>query len=102
MVRPRSSHADHCRISSGQSCNTCATPHILLAMGAGHDHASPGTPVPRLAIATALLGGFFVVELTTALTIGSISLLADVADILTDVGASFMSLFEAILAPRGS
>ena len=57
-------------------------------MGAGHDHASPGTPAPRLAIATALLGGFFAVELTTALLIGSISLLADAGHILTDVAAA--------------
>jgi cobalt-zinc-cadmium efflux system protein len=71
-------------------------------MGAGHDHASPGTPAPRLAIATALLGGFFVVELTTALTIGSISLLADAGHILTDVAATFMGLCAVILAQRGS
>ena len=71
-------------------------------MGAGHDHASPGTPAPRLAIATALLGGFFVVELTTALTIGSISLLADSGHILTDVAATFMGLCAVILAQRGS
>src|SRR5271156_2237744 len=102
MVRPRSSHADHCRIISGQPCNTCVTPHILLAMGAGHDHASTGTPAPRLAIATALLGGFFVVELSTALTIGSISLLADSGHILTDVAATFMGLCAVILAQRGS
>ena len=89
-------------ISSGQPCNTCVTPHILLTMGAGHDHASPGTPAPRLAIATALLGGFFVVELTTALTIGSISLLADAGHILTDVAATFMGLCAVILAQRGS
>ena len=71
-------------------------------MGAGHDHASPGTPAPRLAIATALLGGFFFVELTTALTIGSISLLADAGHILTDVAATFMGLCAVILAQRGS
>ena len=71
-------------------------------MGAGHDHASPGTPAPRLAIATALLGGFFVVELTTALMIGSISLLADAGHILTDVAATFMGLCAVILAQRGS
>ena len=71
-------------------------------MGAGHDHASPGTPAPRLAIANALLGGFFVVELTTALLIGSISLLADAGHILTDVAATFMGLCAVILARRGS
>ncbi|WP_343709121.1 cation diffusion facilitator family transporter [Mycobacterium sp.] len=71
-------------------------------MGAGHDHPSSGTPAPRLAIATALLGAFFVVELTTALLIGSISLLADAGHILTDVAASFMGLCAVILAQRGS
>ena len=71
-------------------------------MGAGHDHASPGTPAPRLAIATALLGGFFLVELTTALLIGSIALLADAGHILTDVAATFMGLCAVILAQRGS
>jgi cobalt-zinc-cadmium efflux system protein len=71
-------------------------------MGAGHDHASPGTPVPRLTIATALLGGFFLVELITALLIGSIALLADAGHILTDVAATFMGLCAVILAQRGS
>jgi cobalt-zinc-cadmium efflux system protein len=71
-------------------------------MGAGHDHASPGTPVPRLAIATALLGAFFVVEFITALLTGSIALLADAGHILTDVAATFMGLCAVILAQRGS
>ena len=71
-------------------------------MGAGHEHASPGTPVPRLAIATALLFAFFVVEITTALLIGSMSLLADAGHILTDVAATFMGLCAVILAKRGS
>ena len=84
------------------SCNTCVKPHILLAMGAGHDHANAGTPAPRLAVATALLGGFFIVELTTALLIGSIALLADAGHILTDVAATFMGLCAVILAQRGS
>src|SRR6202789_2538046 len=102
MVRPRSSHADHCRISSGQSCNTCVNSHILLVMGVGHDHTNTGTPAPRLAFATALLGGFFIVELTTALLTGSIALLADAGHILTDVAATFMGLCAVILARRGS
>jgi cobalt-zinc-cadmium efflux system protein len=71
-------------------------------MGAGHDHANTGTPAPRLAIATALLGGFFVVELTTALVIGSIALLADAGHVVTDVAATFMGLCAVILARRGS
>ncbi|MDT7770615.1 MAG: cobalt-zinc-cadmium efflux system protein [Mycobacterium sp.] len=71
-------------------------------MGAGHDHTNTGTPAPRLAFATALLGGFFIVELTTALLIGSIALLADAGHILTDVAATFMGLCAVILAQRGS
>jgi cobalt-zinc-cadmium efflux system protein len=71
-------------------------------MGAGHDHANAGTPAARLAVATALLGGFFIVELTTALLIGSIALLADAGHILTDVAATFMGLCAVILAHRGS
>jgi cobalt-zinc-cadmium efflux system protein len=55
-----------------------------------------------MAIATALLAGFFVVELTTALLIGSIALLADAGHILTDVAATFMGLCALILAKRGS
>ncbi|HEY6857434.1 MAG TPA: cation diffusion facilitator family transporter [Mycobacterium sp.] len=71
-------------------------------MGVGHDHTNTGTPAPRLAFATALLGGFFIVELTTALLIGSIALLADAGHILTDVAATFMGLCAVILAQRGS
>jgi cobalt-zinc-cadmium efflux system protein len=74
----------------------------LIGMGSGHDHASSDTPVPRMAIATALLAGFFVVELTTALLIGSITLLADAGHILTDVAATFMGLCALALAKRGS
>src|SRR3984885_4872737 len=85
-----------------RSCNTCVNSHILLAMGAGHDHTNTGTPAPRPAFATALLGGFFIVELTTALLTGSIALLADAGHILTDVAATFMGLCAVILAQRGS
>jgi cobalt-zinc-cadmium efflux system protein len=52
--------------------------------------------------ATALLGGFFVVELTTALMIGSMALLADAGHILTDVAATFMGLCALVLARHGS
>ncbi len=71
-------------------------------MGAGHDHAGSGTPAPRMAVATALLGAFFIVELTTALLTGSIALLADAGHILTDVAATFMGLCALLLANRGS
>jgi cobalt-zinc-cadmium efflux system protein len=52
--------------------------------------------------ATAMLGGFFVVELTTALLTGSIALLADAGHILTDVATAFMGLCALVLARRGS
>ena len=71
-------------------------------MGAGHEHADADTPVPKIVAATALLGAFFVVELTTALVIGSMALLADAGHILTDVAATFMGLCALILARRGS
>jgi cobalt-zinc-cadmium efflux system protein len=71
-------------------------------MGAGHEHTDVDTPVPKMIAATALLGGFFVVELTTALVIGSMALLADAGHILTDVAATFMGLCALLLARRGS
>ena len=75
-------------------------------MGAGHSHAnadaSDGRMVSKMAAATAMLGGFFVVELTTALVIGSMALLADAGHILTDVAATFMGLCALVLARRGS
>jgi cobalt-zinc-cadmium efflux system protein len=77
-------------------------PAYIAFMGAGHDHGDTDTPIPKMAAAAVLLGGFFVVELTTALMIGSISLLADAGHILTDVAATFMGLCALILARRGS
>lgn len=78
----------------------------IMAMGAGHSHAntdaSDGRMVSKMAAATAMLGGFFVVELTTALVIGSMALLADAGHILTDVAATFMGLCALVLARRGS
>jgi cobalt-zinc-cadmium efflux system protein len=71
-------------------------------MGAGHEHANVDTPIPKMIAATALLGGFFIVELTTSLLIGSMALLADAGHILTDVAATFMGLCALVLARRGS
>jgi cobalt-zinc-cadmium efflux system protein len=71
-------------------------------MGAGHEHANVDTPVPKMVAATALLGAFFIVEVTTALLIGSMALLADAGHILTDVAATFMGLCALVLARRGS
>src|SRR6202165_6176975 len=75
-------------------------------MGAGHDHS--GDPlaadgrVSHMIIAAAILSGFFVLELSTALLINSIALLADAGHMLTDLVAMFMGLTAVILARRGS
>ena len=53
-------------------------------------------------IAAAILSVFFIVELTTALTINSIALLADAGHMLTDLVAMFMGLTAVLLARRGS
>ena len=71
-------------------------------MGAGHDHGGADTRVSRMIIAAAILTGFFFVELTTALLINSIALLADAGHMLTDLVALFMGLTAVILARRGS
>src|SRR5271170_4242222 len=71
-------------------------------MGAGHDHGGPDARVSRMVIAAAVLTGFFIIELTTALLINSIALLADAGHILTDLVALFMGLTAVILARRGS
>ena len=71
-------------------------------MGAGHSHGSADTRVSRMIIASAILGVFFVVELTTALMINSLALLADATHMLTDLVALFMGLTAVLLARRGS
>src|ERR1700676_1536262 len=71
-------------------------------MGAGHDHAKADTRVTRMVIAAGVLAAFFVPEVTTALLINSIALLADAGHMLTDLVAMFMGLTAVILARRGS
>src|SRR5918912_3028560 len=71
-------------------------------MGAGHDHSNADTRVSRMVIAAAILSAFFVLELTTALLINSIALLADAGHMLTDLVAMFMGLTAVLLARRGS
>lgn len=75
-------------------------------MGAGHSHtpaeADASPMIPRMIMAAAILAAFFVVELTTALLINSIALLADAGHMLTDVVAVFMGLAAVVLARRGS
>lgn len=55
-----------------------------------------------MVIAAAILSGFFVLELVTALMINSIALLADAGHMLTDLVAMFMGLTAVLLARRGS
>lgn len=71
-------------------------------MGTGHDHGNADTRVSRMLIAAGILSIFFVVELTTALTINSIALLADAGHMLTDLVAMFMGLTAVLLARHGS
>ncbi|MCB0949587.1 MAG: cation transporter [Mycobacterium sp.] len=70
-------------------------------MGAGHDHGNTESPVSRMLIAAGILSAFFVVELTTALAINSIALLADAGHMLTDLVAMFMGLTAVLLARHG-
>jgi cobalt-zinc-cadmium efflux system protein len=71
-------------------------------MGAGHDHGGADTRVSRMLIAAGILSIFFVIELTTALLINSIALLADAGHMLTDLVAMFMGLTAVLLARHGS
>lgn len=75
----------------------------ICLMGAGHDHSHGGgdTRVSRMVIAAVVLSVFFVVELTTALLIDSIALLADAGHMLTDLVAMFMGLTAVLLARHG-
>ena len=71
-------------------------------MGAGHDHGhGADTRVSRMIAAAVVLAVFFVIELTTALVIDSIALLADAGHMLTDLVAMFMGLTAVLLARHG-
>jgi cobalt-zinc-cadmium efflux system protein len=71
-------------------------------MSAGHTHSDTDARISRMVSAAVLLAGFFAVELSTALLIGSIALLADAGHLLTDLAAAFMGLAALMLARRGS
>jgi cobalt-zinc-cadmium efflux system protein len=71
-------------------------------MGAGHSHGDRDTRVSRMLIAAGVLTVFFIIELTTALLINSIALLADAGHMLTDLVAMFMGLTAVLLARHGS
>ena len=70
-------------------------------MGAGHDHSHRDSRVSRMLIAAAILTIFFIIELTTALLINSIALLADAGHMLTDLVAMFMGLSAVLVARHG-
>lgn len=71
-------------------------------MGAGHSHSTTDSRVSRMVLAAGVLTVFFAVELTTALVISSLALLADAAHMLTDLVALFMGLTAVLLARHGS
>jgi len=70
-------------------------------MGAGHDHSHTDSRVSRMVMSAGILTVFFVIELTTALMIGSIALLADAGHMLTDLVAMFMGLTAVLLTRHG-
>lgn len=55
-----------------------------------------------MVVGAAILSAFFVIELTTAITINSMALLADAGHLLTDLAALFMGVAAVMLARRGS
>ncbi|ORW22833.1 cation transporter [Mycolicibacter nonchromogenicus] len=71
-------------------------------MGAGHDHRHTDSRLSRMVIGAAILTTFFAIELTTAITINSMALLADAGHLLTDLAALFMGVAAVVLARRGS
>src|SRR3981189_3898618 len=70
-------------------------------MRAGHDPSKADPRVSRMVIAAAILTAFFALELTTALLINSIALVADAGHMLTDLVAMFMGLTAVLLARHG-
>ncbi len=71
-------------------------------MATGHSRADADVSTHRMVAAAVILTGFLTAELTVALTIGSIALLADAGHVLTDVVAALMGLAAIMLARRGS
>ncbi|MCX6489909.1 MAG: cation diffusion facilitator family transporter [Rhodococcus sp.] len=83
-------------------------------MGAGHGHSHgvgghspdgagpPRSRVRKMIVALAVLVVFLVVELTVALAIGSLGLLADAGHMFTDVLGMSMGLIALVLARKGS
>lgn len=55
-----------------------------------------------MAVAVAIIGGYFVVELVTGILVNSLALIADAGHMLTDVAALVMGLIALLLARHGS
>ncbi|MCR8895894.1 cation diffusion facilitator family transporter [Gordonia sp. GONU] len=77
-------------------------------MGHSHSHShTPGTGAAGerrlwpMALAVALIGGFFVVELVTGIVVNSLALIADAGHMLTDVVALIMGLIALLLGRHG-
>ncbi|WP_124710130.1 cation diffusion facilitator family transporter [Gordonia insulae] len=78
-------------------------------MGHSHTHThgdSTGSVANRriwpMAVAVAIICGYFVVELVTGLLVNSLALIADAGHMLTDVVALVMGLVALLLAKHGS
>ncbi|MCH5643820.1 MULTISPECIES: cation diffusion facilitator family transporter [unclassified Gordonia (in: high G+C Gram-positive bacteria)] len=79
-------------------------------MGHSHGHSHSHGPTPTsasgrriwpMAVAVALIGGFFVIELITGIVVNSLALIADAGHMLTDVVALMMGLAALLLARHG-
>ncbi|GAA2062937.1 cation diffusion facilitator family transporter [Williamsia deligens] len=77
-------------------------------MGLGHDHGhGPSTADAStrrlwpMAVGMAVIGVFFVVELTVGVVVNSLALIADAGHMLTDVVAMAMGLTALLLARHG-
>ncbi|MEE3853289.1 cation diffusion facilitator family transporter [Gordonia sp. LSe1-13] len=81
-------------------------------MGHSHSHAHTHGPTTTastghrriwpMAVAVAIIGSYFVVELVTGLMVNSLALIADAGHMLTDVAALTMGLMALLLARHGS
>ncbi|OBY31211.1 cation diffusion facilitator family transporter [Mycolicibacter kumamotonensis] len=71
-------------------------------MATGHDHRHTDSRLSRMIIGAVVLTAFFAIELTTAVVINSIALLADAGHLLTDLAALFMGVVAVVLARCGS
>lgn len=69
-------------------------------MGAGHDHHAGGRHRWRLAVAVALVGAFFLVELAVSWLSGSLALLSDAGHMAADVVALSAALVATRVASR--